>query len=133
MLLKQTFLLFSVITLVNLFHVETWLLLAKEKINYEKCGIDYVCTYEFIIPPKFENIKGFSEGLASVKVNGKYGFINKKGKVVIPHEFDDAGFFSEGLADVKINGKYGFINKKGKIVILPEFDYVWLSFKEDSE
>lgn len=60
---------------------------------------------------------GFNEGFAPVKKNGKWGYIDLKGKVVIDFLFDDAWCFSEGLAPVKLNGKYGYINNKGKVVI----------------
>ena len=33
----------------------------------------------------------FSKGLASVKLNGKWGFIDKTDKVVIPIKYDNAG------------------------------------------
>ena len=70
----------------------------------------------------FEDANAFSEGLASVKINGKYGFIDKSGNIVINPNFEDANAFSEGLAYVKINGKYGFIDKSGNIVINPNFE-----------
>ncbi len=60
---------------------------------------------------------GFSEGLALVEKDDKYGFINKDNEVVIPLIYDQALWFSEGLAVVKKNGKYGFINKQGEEVI----------------
>lgn len=50
--------------------------------------------------------------MAAVKLNGKAGFINTKGKEVIPFVYDDADSFSEGLAPVKNNELWGFINKK---------------------
>ena len=61
------------------------------------------------VKKKYNNIFDFSEGLASVELNGKWGFINKTGKEVIPLKYDDAYPFSEGLAKVKLNGKYGLI------------------------
>lgn len=65
---------------------------------------------------------GYSEDLAPVSVNGKYGFINANGKTVINFQYDFAEAFSEGLALVKKDGKYGFIDKDGKSVIEPHFD-----------
>ena len=50
--------------------------------------------------------------------SGKYGFIDKTGKVVIPCQWEDVDNFSEGLAYVKdYNGKWGFIDRTGKVVI----------------
>jgi hypothetical protein len=52
--------------------------------------------------------------LAKVTVNGKWGFIDKTGKVVILLMYDFAGIFAEGLACVELDGEYGFIDKAGK-------------------
>ena len=43
-----------------------------------------------------------SEGLAGVKKDDLYGFIDKNGKEVVPLKYDEAGLFSEGLASVGI-------------------------------
>lgn len=57
--------------------------------------------------------------------NGKYGYIDKTGKVVIPCEWDDANPFFEGLAGVRdSNKKWGFINKSGNLVIPCKWDKV---------
>lgn len=66
----------------------------------------------------YDSIDCLKEGLAVVSKDGKYGFINKSGKLVIPLEYGYAQAFSEGLASVQgADGKYGFINKTGKVVI----------------
>ncbi|EIA59603.1 WG repeat-containing protein, partial [Campylobacter coli] len=39
--------------------------------------------------PKFDSIWSFREGLAKVGLNGKYGLIDKSGKIVIEPKFDD--------------------------------------------
>ena len=67
---------------------------------------------------KYNSVYDFSEGLAGVETNDKWGFVNKSGKEVIPCKYDDVYDFSEGLAGVKMNGKWGFVNKSGKEVIL---------------
>src|SRR5438309_669023 len=56
--------------------------------------------------------------------NGKYGYIDKTGRVVIEPQFTNAGEFSEGLAYVEINDLYGFIDTTGSLVIPPQFDEV---------
>ena len=82
-----------------------------------------------VIPAKYDDVMYFSEGLASVKINGKWGVIDKSGTIVIPAKYDDAGDFSEGLAVVKINGKWGFIDKSGTLVIPAKYVYAG-SFNE---
>jgi hypothetical protein len=69
----------------------------------------------------------FSEGMAYIKIDGKYGFIDKKYDWVeknfsIKPQFDDVANFREGLAVVKINNKFGYIDKTGKFIIPPQFD-----------
>jgi hypothetical protein len=64
----------------------------------------------------------FHEGLASVKINGKGGYIDKTGKLVIPLQFDFVGDFREGLARVKVKGSLGYINKLGKFVIVTKLN-----------
>ena len=76
----------------------------------------------------FNKAEDFSEGLAVVNQNMKYGFIDTNGNEVIPISLQYASSFSEGLAAVCINGKFGFMDKKGKLVINNEYDYA-KSFK----
>ena len=47
------------------------------------------------------------EGLTRIRLNGKYGFIDKTGREVIPIKYDYVFNFSEGLATVQLNGKWG--------------------------
>jgi hypothetical protein len=75
-----------------------------------------------VIPPQYDAdfyVIEFSEGLAPVQVGGKFGFIDKTGKMVIPPKYDDAFSFSEGLALVKIGDKFRYIDKTGKFVWEP--------------
>lgn len=71
----------------------------------------------------FSEARSFSDGLACVKVaaTGKYGFIDKRGRLVIPANFERAGDFSEGLAPVLVNKLWGFIDRSGKTVIPPRY------------
>jgi hypothetical protein len=56
---------------------------------------------------------------------GRFGYIDKTGKVVIAPQFFDAQDFAEGLAAVGFEeargGKYGYIDRAGQIVIAPRF------------
>lgn len=77
-----------------------------------------------IIPCIYESAPSFSEGLAQVKLNDKWGVIDKDGNIVAPCKYDYIGGFSEGLAKVRLNGKYGFIDKEGREVIPCEYGIV---------
>jgi hypothetical protein len=66
-------------------------------------------TGKYIIPPQFDNIQYFSEGLALVEVQGKTGYVDRTGKMVIPLFEGYAKSFSEGLAAaIKRGYKYGY-------------------------
>ncbi len=60
-----------------------------------------------VVAPQFKEANDFSEGLAAVQLEYKWGYIDKEGKFVIKPEFFDAGDFSEGLAMVQPGGKIG--------------------------
>ncbi|MDR0954646.1 MAG: WG repeat-containing protein [Rikenellaceae bacterium] len=81
------------------------------------------------IEPQFDNAFNFSEGLARVKINDKYGYIDQAGREVIAPKYDEARGFSEGLALVIINGKWGYIDKTGRKVIAPKYDDAWVFFE----
>lgn len=72
---------------------------------------------------EYDDINNFSEGFAKVKVNGKYGFIDKTGKEIIPTKYDWAGDFNEGLARVALDDKAGYIDKKGKVAIPLKYEW----------
>lgn len=58
----------------------------------------------------------FAEGLALVKENNKWGFIDTLGNKVIDLKFDIASSFTKGAAMVQLNGKFFLINNKGQAV-----------------
>lgn len=73
----------------------------------------------------------FSEGLAVVKKDGKFGCINKLGELVIPYAYDGVEPFSDGLAKISevyykngyIHHRHGNIDKTGKLVIPCSYDF----------
>ena len=56
----------------------------------------------------------FSEGLQSVKIKGKYGFIDRQGTIKIPAMYHYAGSFTDGMAHVRMDDKDFYINRKGE-------------------
>jgi hypothetical protein len=88
---------------------------------------------EHITFHQFDSIDDFHEGLALVKLNGKYGYVDTVGNLIVEAKYEEAHAFSNGLAKVKLSKndalaladhdhakkhpKYSFINPKGEIVI----------------
>lgn len=79
-----------------------------------------------IVPPKYDNAAPFSEGLAAVVRDKKWGFVDRTGKVVIPLKYESClGSFASGLHAVKVGEKWGYIDTKGNIAIQAIYDTVW--------
>lgn len=49
----------------------------------------------------YDSKYGFHDGLLAVKIENKWGYMDKTGKIVIPPQFDEAYDFQEGFATVK--------------------------------
>ena len=82
---------------------------------------------KFAIEPRFESAYAFEKnGLACVKLNGKFGFINTSGEFVIPAQFDSfyqENFDESGVLPVNVGGKWGYIDLTGTYLAEPQFDY----------
>jgi WG repeat protein len=107
-----------------------------------------------VVELRYAVLSGFSENLAAAAVldaekperpalepgnrlNLKWGYLDRSGRVVIPMQFLSAGDFAEGLANVNAvggggdgesshcgaPGNYGYIDKTGAFVIKPQFKY----------
>ena len=87
-----------------------------------KLGFKLKSTRETIIPAIYDNVGSLCEGLVAVKLNDKWGFVDKTGEEVIPLKYDYVDSFSEGMAKVELNDKNGYIDKKGKEVIPLMYD-----------
>ena len=77
---------------------------------------------EVVIKSQFEAVGEFSEGIASAKLDDKFGYVNQLGAWIILPTFVDTRQYSYNLAAVNTNSKYGFIDSTGKWVIKPQFD-----------
>ncbi len=66
---------------------------------------------KIVIAPAYDEADFFSEGFAAVKKGGKYGYINKAGKLVIPCKFTVAKAF-----------RVGYLAKGAKIVTADDID-----------
>ncbi|MCL2125581.1 MAG: WG repeat-containing protein [Oscillospiraceae bacterium] len=72
-------------------------------------------SYYFVNYNEYRCFSG--NGLASVEKDGKFGAIDKTGKVIIPFQYDRLQSFYEGLAVFELDGKCGYLDVSGDIAI----------------
>src|SRR5262245_38164362 len=88
----------------------------EEELLHPRCGGPFqLCGYidkaseTQRIPFRFEVANMFDEGVAPVRIDGRYGYIDRTGQVVIAPQFQAAGPFEGGYAEVRVEGKSGII------------------------
>jgi len=64
----------------------------------------------------YDSIGEFSEGMAIVRLNNKYGYIDSKGKEVVPPIYDAAEKFRNGTAEVVFREQLRIIDLNGKVI-----------------
>lgn len=85
----------------------------------------FILTSVYILPQKtvnFEWVGDFSEGLAPVKLNDKWGFIDVNGNIVVEPKYGsdlDAPFYKNGLTRVYSPEQkaWGYLDKSGNVAI----------------
>ncbi len=86
-----------------------------------------------VIAPQFCDFRNFSEGLAAVEVEGKWGFIDKTGHIVIEPEYDSAQSFSGEVAVVVKGEEDWLIDRDGKRLFSCNRREVVLSLHEEGK
>lgn len=91
----------------------------------------YDGTHHYTLSPFiYEEIEDYTDGLALVKKNGMYGFINENWDEVIPFVYEEAFPFLDGISSVKHNEKWGVIDTNGDTLIPFEYEklvnFSWL-------
>lgn len=106
--------------------------LDSEKGYLELRQADEYKYYNFKFEEKKESEIFTLKKLFLSKKNGKYGFIDKDGKVVVDYIYDDATNQNVyGYAGIKKDGKWGVIDNKGTIIHEPNYnldDYLKIDF-----
>ena len=75
-------------------------------------------------PDHTEQVFPESEGFRAIRKDGKFGFIDKAGRLRVANRYEAAGPFSGGLAAIRINNKWGFIDQQEKLIVQPVYDEV---------
>lgn len=71
-----------------------------------------------------EELCPFKDGLAQIRVGGKWGFVDRAGKVAIAPQFDDVEPFSQGYATAGLGELKGVIDRSGAWVVPPQFQQI---------
>lgn len=105
----------------------------NENKGYLKLRIDNEYKYyNFKFEEKQEKDIYSNRTLFLSKKDGKYGFIDKNGKVIVDYIYDDATEQNDyGYAGIKKDGKWGSINSKGIVVQEPTYnldEYLLVNF-----
>lgn len=87
----------------------------------------------FLTDYEFTGARAFNDGLAPVarttRGKGKWGYLDRQGRLAINCQFEEASRFRGALALVKRKERYHYINRSGEIVFsLPEYPYGDLQF-----
>ncbi|SCG46369.1 WG containing repeat-containing protein [Micromonospora humi] len=84
------------------------------------------------IPPGYEEVRPFRNGLAPVRQNGGWGAVDRTGAVVVPTRYHRLGapladgrhldgFTADGLAVVELAGRRGVVDRGGRAVVAPAY------------
>lgn len=81
-----------------------------------------------IIQPKYEYASDFSEEKAAVKLNGKWGFVDRDGNVVVEPKYAKVEKFNNGFARFYKGRKFGLLNENGNEIVGAVCDDVYLNY-----
>ncbi len=74
---------------------------------------------------KYDFQGAYFNGLARIKQNHKWGFVNKDGKEVVKPKYNEEENFSDGLARVRRERKWGLVDTTGTEIVTPMFDWIY--------
>ncbi len=94
--------------------------IAPVKINSKWC---FMNRQGFLYSKQYDEINELIDDVYIVKINGKYGALNRFGQILLEPKFEKLGDFKNGFAYYNENGLYGFVSKNG-IQIKAEFDWI---------
>jgi len=74
---------------------------------------------------KYDYQGPYCDGLARVKTNQKWGFVDTTGNVVVPPKYNQVENFVDGLAKVRTGQRWGLVDKTGAVIIKPTFEWIY--------
>ena len=87
-----------------------------------------------VLPPIFDSLMRYDNGLYRFRLNDLYGIINREGTIILDNQYSGIGKFDEGIALITLNQAvpneqedrktFGLVNMSGKIILMPDFDLI---------
>ena len=85
-------------------------------------------TNRVVLPGGFDDVRPFRRGIAIVRQRGKWGAVERNGRLAVQFAFDAfvtgladgryvEGFTDEGLAIVEVGGRKGVIDRTGRVLV----------------
>jgi hypothetical protein len=74
---------------------------------------------------RYDYVGSFNQGLAKVKLEKKWGYIDSTGNVVVQPKYNEVENFSDGRARVRLGQKWGLVDTTGAEIIKPTFDWIY--------
>ncbi|MDR1048490.1 MAG: WG repeat-containing protein [Synergistaceae bacterium] len=80
------------------------------------------------IPAVYEATKGFSEGMAAVRLDDRWGIIDTEEKWVVSPRYRDLKFFWKGLIPFQSDAElWGLLDVRGEVVLEPKYKDISVS------
>jgi hypothetical protein len=76
----------------------------------------------WVVKPKYDQVSAFSEGVAAVKLNGKWGYVSEGGMEILPAAYEMAYPFGEetGVLATEDNTLVAIVDKTGRVTTVRE-------------
>lgn len=115
---------------------------AKDATDFNESGIAVLVMFDnsiqyinkegrVVAKGDYDRVGNFSNGLAWVSKNDKFGYIDMSGKMVIDTIFTSATDFGEGVAFVQNNGRLGSIRYQ-KAAVMPELQIKGVTLNDNN-
>ena len=79
-----------------------------------------------VLPKIYEALGDYNEGLAPVRVKGRWGFMDRNGEMKIDPVYTSVSPIDHGLAVIATEAGYGLINKSGELLLPAEFTWLMI-------
>ena len=84
-------------------------------------------TGQVLLPPQYSHIDIFSNEIACIKKNNKWGFINQSGEILCPIVYNSIGRLHQNFIEVTKDNGRGLVDRSGKVIIEPNYTYIkWI-------